>query len=150
RRSCSPDGIDGPVRRVGAEQPHVILEQAGHVDAGVGTEHLNVEPETVGVSATQFLHGKAAKVVPLQDHPVAIDDLPGAAPVLRTAGALAGGGVNHDVGSVGPDARVANAGVEAGAAGGQHVFVCAQQPPIRYVERDVVDLPLAGQAGELG
>jgi len=57
-KPCSPDGLGGPVRRVGAEQPHVIPEQADHADAGVGTEHLDVEPQTVGVSATQFLHRK--------------------------------------------------------------------------------------------
>ena len=34
----------------------MVPEQAGHVDAGVGTEHLDVEPETVGVSAAQFLY----------------------------------------------------------------------------------------------
>src|SRR6266487_364997 len=33
-------GVPGPVRRVGAEQPHVVPEQAGHTDAGVGTEDL--------------------------------------------------------------------------------------------------------------
>jgi hypothetical protein len=145
-----PTGFGGPVRRVGAEQTHVVPEQADHVDAGVGAEHLDVEPETVGVSATQFLYGKAAEVVPLQDHPVATDDGSRTAPVLRAAGALARGGGDHDVGSVGPDAGVADARVEAGAAGGQHVLVCAQQPAIWYVVRDVVDLPLAGQAGELG
>src|SRR6266704_3747163 len=148
---CSSDGVLGPVRWVGAEQPQMVPEQAGRVDAGVGTELLDVEPEPVSVSAAQLLVGEAANGHPLQDHPVAVDDLTGvlAGRVVRGAGTVARGGVDLDVGSVGPDAQVADVRVEPGAAGGQHELVCAQQPGIGFVVR-VVDPPLAGQAGELG
>src|SRR5262245_13988024 len=108
----------------------MVPEQPGHVDGGVDTEHLDVERETVGVSATQFLHGKSANVQPLQDHPVAVDVLARvlAGRVVRGAGRLAGGRVDIDVRSVGPDAQVADVGEKPGGAGGQHVESAPSTP----------------------
>jgi hypothetical protein len=72
---CSFEGVLGPVRWVGAEQPQVLPEQAGHVDGGVGTELDDGEPETAGVGGAQFLLGGAANGHAFHDHPVAVDDL---------------------------------------------------------------------------
>ena len=107
--------------------------------------------ETVGVGGAHFLHGEAADGHAFHDHPVAVDDLARVlgGRVVRGAGALAGGGVDIDVRSVGPDAQVADVGEKPGGAGGQHIRVGLQHPGVGPVVH-VADPPLAGQAGEPG
>src|SRR5262245_62542837 len=112
RPACSSDGVAGPVGRVGAEQPQVVPEQAGHADGGVGTVLDDGEPETAGVGGAQFLPGVAAHGHALHDHVVAVDDLTGVpgGRVVWGAGPFAGGGVDVDRGGVRPDAQVADVG----------------------------------------
>src|ERR1035437_4476214 len=102
------DGIFGPLRRVGAEQLHVVPEQGGHANGGMGAELFDVEPETVGVSGAQFLLSDTTGGPVLHDHPEAVDDLTGVLcrRVVRSAGAVARGLVAYDVSTVGPDTLV--------------------------------------------
>src|SRR6266704_2725751 len=104
------DGVFGPLRRVGAEELHVVPEQGGHANGGMGAELFDVEPETVGVSGAQFLLSDTTGGPVLHDHPEAVDDLT-VVPcrrVVRSAGAVARGLVAYDVNTVGPDTQVAD------------------------------------------
>src|SRR5215471_12219029 len=113
------------------------------------TELLDVEPETAGVRAADFLLGKAARGSALHPHVVAVDDLPGAlgVRVARGAGAVRRGALADDVGRVCPDTRVADVTEEPRRR--------AEQYELRGLQRSAVgevvqfgEPPVAFQPGE--